>query len=58
VSGADWLAVALLAGAVIIDVAFDRLRARRRRRIDAPCECWWCSQTRQHRRDRELGRLP
>lgn len=32
-SGADWLAVTLLAGAVIVDVAIDRLRAGRRRNV-------------------------
>ena len=57
-TGADWLVVALLVGAVIVDIAIDQARARRRRRSDEPCQCWWCSQTRQHRRDRELGRLP
>lgn len=56
-SGADWLVVTLLAGAVLADVAFDRLRSRRRRRAEEPCQCVWCSQTRQHRRDRELGKL-
>jgi hypothetical protein len=33
VSGWDWFVIAVLAGAVIVDVVFDQLRARRRRRL-------------------------
>jgi hypothetical protein len=55
-SSADWLFVAILAGALTIMLCADWLRGRRNRRADAPCGCWMCTQTRQHRRERE--RLP
>lgn len=51
-SGADWLAVTCLAGFVIVVCVFDWLRSRRNRRADLPCDCWMCTQSRQHRRDR------
>lgn len=53
-SGADYLAVLLLAGFLMVTVAFDQLRNRRNRRLDEDCTCWICSQTREHRRQREL----
>lgn len=53
-SSADWLFVAILAGVLIVMLTADWLRSRRDRRADQPCDCWWCTQTRQHRRDREL----
>jgi hypothetical protein len=53
VSGWDWFAVAVLAGAVIVDVAFDQLRARRRRNLQDVYEA------EEHRRlMREIRRLP
>jgi hypothetical protein len=52
-SGVDWLAVALLAGAVIIDVAIDQLRERiARRRHDA------YERDSHHRLMHEIRRLP
>jgi hypothetical protein len=51
VSGADWLAVTCLAGFVIVVCVFDWLRTRRNRDWwEDPCDCWMCTQSRQHRR--------